>query len=99
MTVSIRTMAESLAAVSDNNDGFNDDTARTIEDRLRALVESKFGPDYATELTIGEARAIQAVYIEYLKAGAYGRGTAAEWNAAEDVQRDKMQAAEREALR
>lgn len=65
--VHVRDVAESLARIADDDDGFNPDTADTIEADLRALAEKVGYPTDVEAMHPGDARHLQDVWLTRLK--------------------------------
>jgi hypothetical protein len=80
--VTVSEVAEGLAAVSDDEDGFNPATVGQVGDRLRVICQ-EMDIDTGADLTVGQAREAQDAYIARLKAGLYSSRDAVRWNTAE----------------
>lgn len=69
--VDAQTVAESLAAVSDNDKGFKSEKAEEIQKRLVELA-AEIDPNLdPAALSIGVARDLQEAYVAAVKAGRY----------------------------
>lgn len=83
--VPVTAVAESLAAVSDDAEGFNPKTMAEIKKRLEKIVEETGADvDDINAMHPKDARYLQEQYIIRVKGGAYGEEEMNAWLAAEE---------------